>query len=103
MRQRPCRRPAAAALTRRPPRGRPSPAGPPPPPRPLISCLGMANRAYLYPHATSAFERRKAGLPDRYYDSRHTIPVGWFFFFRARDVVLLDMGGWQQVKLAAPK
>jgi hypothetical protein len=60
----------------------------------------MANRAYLYPHVTSAFERR---LPHRYYDSRHTIPAGWFFFFRARDVVLLDMGGWQQVKLAAPK
>ena len=63
----------------------------------------MANRAYLYPHATSAFERRKSRLPERYYDSRHTIPVGWFFFFRARDVLLLDMCGWQQVKLAAPK
>lgn len=63
----------------------------------------MANRAYLYPHPSPAFERFGPGLPERYYDSRHTIPIGWFFLFRIRDVVLVDVQDWHEVKLAAPK
>jgi hypothetical protein len=63
----------------------------------------MANRAYLYPHPRPSFERSELGLPERYYDSRHVIPIGWFFFFRTPDVVLLDVESWQEAKLVAPK
>src|SRR5829696_9195592 len=65
----------------------------------------MANRAYLYPHPRPAFERFEFGLPERYYDSRHTIPLGWFFFFRAADVTLVETKNpWPDVMVtAAPK
>lgn len=63
----------------------------------------MANRAYLYPHPRPVFERSESGLPERYYDSRHTIPLAWFFFFRPADVVMANVQDWQEVKLAAPK
>lgn len=40
-------------------------------------------------------------------DSRHTIPLAWFFFFRPDDIQIVDVryGGshWQEVKLSAEK
>jgi hypothetical protein len=42
-----------------------------------------------------------------YYDSRWTLPLAWFFFFRPEDVRLIDVhyGGsqWQEVRLSAEK
>jgi hypothetical protein len=61
----------------------------------------MANRAYLYPSEHATFAEWRKEPP--YYDSRHSIPVGWFFFFRRSDVMLVDVQDWQEVKLAAPK
>ena len=64
----------------------------------------MANRAYLY----SSNRRDDWECPERdYYDSRHTIPLAWFFFFRPDDIRIVDVrdGGsqWQEVKLSAEK
>jgi hypothetical protein len=64
----------------------------------------MADRAYLYsddrPDAWDAPE-------GDYYDSRWTLPLAWFFFFRPGDVRLIDVdyGGsrWQEVRLSAEK
>ena len=64
----------------------------------------MADRAYLYsddrPDAWDAPE-------EGYYDSRWTIPLAWFFFFKPEDVRLIDVqyGGsqWQEVRLSAEK
>ena len=61
----------------------------------------MANRAYLYPSDRIEFAGWRERRP--YYDSRHTIPIGWFFFFHPRDVLLVDVQDWKEVKLAAPK
>ena len=69
----------------------------------------MANRAYLF---TS--DRTDAGVwdfrqrGDAYYDSRWSIPVAWFFFFRASDVRLVAAGldfsdPWQEVKFLTKK
>jgi hypothetical protein len=65
----------------------------------------MANRAYLY----SADLLDAWDFPDeRYYDSRHVIPLSWFFFYRASDVTMVDAtfdgsNWWKEVKLAANK
>lgn len=64
----------------------------------------MADRAYLYsddrPDAWKAPE-------DCYYDSRWTIPLAWFFFFKPEDVRLVDAhyegSQWQEVRLSAAK
>jgi len=31
------------------------------------------------------------------------MPIGWFYFFRITDVVLINVEDWQEVKLIAPK
>jgi len=64
----------------------------------------MANRAYLYSDdRPDAWERPEEG----YYDSRWTLPLAWFYFFRPEDVRLIDVqhGGsqWQEVRLSAEK
>ena len=64
----------------------------------------MADRAYLYaddrPDMWDAPEKG-------YYDSRWTVPLAWFFFFKPGDVRLIDIdyGGsqWQEVRLSAEK
>ena len=64
----------------------------------------MADRAYLYsddrPDAWNAPE-------EGYYDSRWTLPLAWFFFFRPGDVRLIDVAygdsRWQEVRLSAEK
>ncbi len=68
----------------------------------------MANRAYLYSGETNeSFDwRERNAVP--YYDSRHGIPLAWFFFFQTADIRMIDVKGdseseWQEVKLAAIK
>jgi hypothetical protein len=64
----------------------------------------MADRAYLYsddrPDTWDAPE-------EDYYDSRWTLPLAWFFFFRSGDVRLIDVdygnSRWQEVRLSAEK
>jgi hypothetical protein len=64
----------------------------------------MADRAYLHsddrPDAWDAPE-------EGYYDSRWTLPLAWFFFFRPGDVRLIDVdygnSRWQEVRLSAEK
>jgi hypothetical protein len=64
----------------------------------------MANRAYLY-----SSDRPDAwALPEEdYYDSRHTIPLAWFFFYRPDDIRMVDAyfgaSHWQEVKFSAEK
>jgi len=64
----------------------------------------MADRAYLYsedrPDAWNAPE-------EGYYDSRWTLPLAWFFFFKPGDIRLIDVvhgdSQWQEVRLSAEK
>jgi len=77
----------------------------------------MANRAYLFcsdcnadnPFTWIELDRNN----QRYYDSRHNIPLSWFFFFRRDDVKLVDVFHahgylkdatyWQEPKFMADK
>ncbi|MBI3409142.1 MAG: hypothetical protein HY040_12415 [Planctomycetes bacterium] len=64
----------------------------------------MANRAYLY-----SSDRPDAwGFPDEdYYDSRHTIPLAWFFFYQPGDIRIVNVhyngSHWQEVKFSTEK
>ena len=64
----------------------------------------MANRAYLY-SADRLHPWPRAGEP--YYDSRWTIPLAWFFFYRSTDIHNVEGQSQdskrQEVKLAAEK
>jgi len=54
----------------------------------------MANRAYLYPsdNETYLLDSDWEGMSDGpCYDSRHTIPVSWFFFFDSVDIVEVNI------------
>jgi len=47
----------------------------------------VANRAYLFssdssPEDPATWQEMERGGEHRYYDSRHGIPLAWFFFFR---------------------
>jgi hypothetical protein len=64
----------------------------------------MANRAYLY--SLDQLDHWKR--PDRdYYDSRWSIPLAWFFFYRPSAIYMADIrfqgSTWQDVKLVADK
>jgi hypothetical protein len=64
----------------------------------------MADRAYLYSDdRPDAWDAPEQG----YYDSRWTLPLAWFFFFRPEDVHLIDVthenSRWQEVRLSAEK
>src|SRR5206468_2063391 len=92
---------SSGRLPRRPDRsGRPRPAQSPP-----VCCEGrMADRAYLYSDdRPDAWDVPEEG----YYDSRWTLPLAWFFFFRPEDVRLIDAGyggsRWREVRLSAEK
>jgi len=77
----------------------------------------MANRAYLFSSECNPDESLTWLDLDRneqrYYDSRHNIPLAWFFFFQPADVKLVDRFSaqgylkdvryWQQPKLMAHK
>ena len=67
----------------------------------------MANRAYLYTSATVEPHVWEELFQEPYYDSRHGIPLAWFFFFRAEDIRMVDVKShgdeWQEVKFAAIK
>jgi len=62
----------------------------------------MANRAYLY----SSDRPDGWEVPEQdYYDSRHSIPLAWFFFYQPNDIRMVDVhyqnSKWQEVKLSA--
>ena len=66
----------------------------------------MANRAYLFSgdrDDPDAWRHRG----EIYYDSRWTIPLSWWFFFRAPDIRWVDVNydgsSWQEVKFVADK
>jgi hypothetical protein len=77
----------------------------------------MANRAYLFcsdgdpndPQTWANLDKNK----QHYYDSRHNIPLSWFFFFQPHDVKLVDVffangylkavDYWQEPKFMADK
>jgi hypothetical protein len=66
----------------------------------------VANRAYLFSNdRLDAWDEAREA--EGYYDSRWTIPLAWFYFFRPEDVCLVDVhygdSQWQQVKLGAEK
>jgi len=64
--------------------------------------MRMANRAYLF----SADRADAWKLPDEdYYDSRWTIPLAWFFFFRPENIQMVGLGGshWEECKLSGEK
>jgi len=70
----------------------------------------MANRAYLFAsdQETYLLDSDWDRAEDcRYYDSRHTIPYGWFFFFDAVDIVTVNVvsgsSWWQETKFRAEK
>lgn len=54
----------------------------------------MANRAYLY--ASDTDDDQAWELPDdsEYYDSRHTIPVAWWFLLDPSDVRFVNVCSW---------
>jgi hypothetical protein len=66
----------------------------------------MANRAYLF-----SSDRDDDGVWERhgdiYYDSRWTVPLAWWFFFRTDDIRLVEINSrgasWHEVKFAADK
>lgn len=66
----------------------------------------MANRAYLF-----SSDRDDPNVwrhqGDFYYDSRWTIPLSWWFLFRATNIRLVDVrygsSAWQEVKFVADK
>lgn len=60
----------------------------------------MANRAYLFTHTSLDFPGK---LPEDYYDSRHSIPIAWFFFFDLTHVRLDRVGSWFELRCAARK
>jgi hypothetical protein len=60
----------------------------------------MANRAYLFTHSSLDFPRRH---PEDYYDSRHSIPIAWFFFFDLTHIRLDRVEGWFELRCAAAK
>lgn len=77
----------------------------------------MANRAYLFssdcnPDDSMTWVDLDMNV-QHYYDSRHRIPVSWFFFFRPDDVNLVDqfsangylkdVSYWQEPKFMAGK
>lgn len=59
----------------------------------------MANRAYLFPARLT--DEWDADFDDGgvYFDSRHTIPVAWWFLFKPCDVVLIPVQGWHEVRI----
>ncbi len=64
----------------------------------------MADRAYLYADdRPDAWDEPEEG----YYDSRWTLPLAWFFFFRPENVFLIDVcshgSRWREVRLSAEK
>lgn len=67
----------------------------------------MANRAYLYSDGNELvrwYEWEQNMRP--YYDSRHNIPLSWYFFFQSRDLKMRDVvyedSAWQEVIVSAP-
>ena len=77
----------------------------------------MANRAYLFcsdcdPNDPLTWSELDTN-GQHYYDSRHNIPLSWFFFFRPDDVKLVDVyfaskhlkdvTYWQEPKFMADK
>jgi hypothetical protein len=68
----------------------------------------MANRAYLYPSDSAEFRELERWNDDTpYYDSRHNMPVAWFFLFRPQDLVSIDVtygeATWREPKFIASK
>ncbi len=60
----------------------------------------MANRAYLYSDdRPDAWDQPDQG----YYDSRGSIPLAWFYFFKPEDVRLINVLQWQEVRFSAVK
>jgi hypothetical protein len=72
----------------------------------LYRIFVMANRAYLFSSDRDDPEVWSE-RGDIYYDSRWTIPLAWWFFFRVPDIRLVDMhydgSTWQEVKFVADK
>jgi hypothetical protein len=68
----------------------------------------MANRAYLFASNTAEPEVWEKSFHEPYYDSRHGMPLGWFFFFGPGNIQMInvksDYGSeWQEVKLFVVK
>lgn len=79
----------------------------------------MANRAYLFSSAHNDADAWKQDIEAwhqalvPYYDSRHNIPLAWWFLFDESDVLLLDIYApttrwssetqWKEVRLLADK
>ncbi len=67
----------------------------------------MANRAYLY--ASDSRDGNDWTLPDdsEYYDSRHTIPLAWWFLFGQNDIEFTDIhfqgSTWQSLRFVADR
>lgn len=68
----------------------------------------MANRAYLF--ATNFADRwnwREYESQDEqmgnYWDSRHNIPIAWWFFFQSGEAFLVPIEGWHEVRLRTEK
>jgi hypothetical protein len=66
----------------------------------------MANRAYLFSgdrDDPEVWHRHN----DIYYDSRWTVPLSWWFFFRVPDIRLVNIqygeSSWHEVKFVADK
>ena len=66
----------------------------------------MANRAYLYCRDDPTW----FDFPDDdepYFDSRHCVPISWFFFYCPADLVrhpvTYDSSTWHEPRLVAPK
>ena len=72
----------------------------------------MANRAYLFcsdcdPNEPKTWVNLDVNAGHNYYDSRHGIPLAWFFFFHTNAVKMVPVTGygstWQEVKFMADK
>jgi hypothetical protein len=66
----------------------------------------MANRAYLF--SSNSIDGNAWNRPESfYYDSRWTIPIGWFFLFLPDDILYLEVkymdSSWNELKLATSK
>lgn len=62
----------------------------------------MANRAYLY--ASESEDDNNWELPDNdeIFDSRHGIPIAWWFLFEPQDMMLIDVryekSSWKEIR-----
>ena len=67
----------------------------------------MANRAYLYSSEDSEHWDFNSLEECPYYDSRHTFPLLWWFFFEEGDVFFKDISyhnsTWKEARLRADK